>query len=141
MPAAQCAWQPVIRQAAAPLAALDRDSALVSVEGYGPDIVVVTTADKAEVLTSPGYGIPPQGAGIRSTATKQAISCFRVYPGRDGDFALCEDDGVSFNYECGNGAVTTNQHWNDATSMLTAAAGGDRNRAKAASGNVEVGAP
>ena len=105
----------------------------------GQWIKVTAPIDQIPVFVRAG-SIIPLGADIPSTATKQAIAAIRVYPGKDGDFALYDDDGVSYNYETGKGAVTTNLHWNDATRTLTAT-GGDRNLAKAAPGLVKVAGP
>jgi alpha-D-xyloside xylohydrolase len=62
--------------------------------------------------------IVPLGADIQSTASKQAISEIRVYPGKDGEFALYDDDGVSYDYEKNKGSQAKLQ-WNDATGKLT----------------------
>jgi alpha-D-xyloside xylohydrolase len=59
------------------------------------------------------------GAVVPSTATAQAIEQIKVYPGRDADFDLYDDDGVSYDYQRGGGQVT-HLHWNDATHRLTA---------------------
>jgi alpha-D-xyloside xylohydrolase len=42
----------------------------------------------------------------------------RIYPGADGDFALYEDEGDSYNYEKGKYA-TIPLHWSDANRTLT----------------------
>ncbi|CAL4867084.1 hypothetical protein MMA231_01334 [Asticcacaulis sp. MM231] len=81
--------------------------------------------------------IVPVGSDIQSTATKQAITALKVYPGKDGDFSLYDDDGVSYDYEKGKGAVTTTLHWNDATQSLTAT-GSDKAFAKSAPGLVQI---
>jgi len=81
--------------------------------------------------------IIPLGADIPSTATRQAIAVIRVYPGKDGDFALYDDDGVSYDYENSKGTVTTSLHWNDAAGTLTAT-GADKAMVKAAPGLVKV---
>ncbi|HEY0586945.1 MAG TPA: glycoside hydrolase family 31 protein [Pseudoduganella sp.] len=62
--------------------------------------------------------IVPLGADIQSTASKQAISEIRVYPGKDGEFALYDDDGVSYDYEKNKGTLARLQ-WNDAAGKLT----------------------
>ena len=62
-----------------------------------------------------------------------------MYPGRDGDFALYDDDGVSYDYETGKGATATGLHWNDAAGTLTAA-GADKALVRAAPGLVKVAA-
>jgi len=62
--------------------------------------------------------IVPLGSEIQSTASKQSIAEIRVYPGSDGEFALYDDDGVSYDYEQGKGALTRLQ-WNDAKQSLS----------------------
>jgi alpha-D-xyloside xylohydrolase len=47
-----------------------------------------------------------------------------VYPGKDGDFTLYDDDGVTYAYEKGVG-TSTKLHWNDAAGVLSAS-GGDK---------------
>jgi len=81
--------------------------------------------------------IVPVGSDIQSTATKQTITALKVYPGKDGDFTLYDDDGVSYDYEKGKGTVTTTLHWNDATQTLTAT-GNDKAFARSASSLVQV---
>jgi alpha-glucosidase (family GH31 glycosyl hydrolase) len=62
--------------------------------------------------------ILPLGAAVESTHQKQAIEHVKVYPGADGNFTLFSDDGKTYAYEKGAGAVT-HLHWNDATQQLT----------------------
>ena len=81
--------------------------------------------------------IVPVGSDIQSTATKQSITALKVYPGKDGEFTLYDDDGVSYNYEKGKGATTTTLHWNDASQTLTAS-GSDKAFAKSAPSLVQV---
>ena len=102
----------------------------------GQWIKVAAPIDRIPVFVRAG-SIVPLGADIPSTATKQAIAVIRVYPGKDGDFALYDDDGVSYDYESGHGAVTTTLHWNDAAGALTAT-GGDKAFARAAPGLVKI---
>jgi alpha-D-xyloside xylohydrolase len=64
----------------------------------------------------------PLGADIRSTATAQALRQIQVYPGKDTQFQLYDDDGVSNDYERGVGHVTQLE-WNDAKGQLTAKGG------------------
>ena len=80
--------------------------------------------------------ILPIGSDIQSTATKQSIVSLKVYPGRDGDFALYDDDGNSYDYERGKGSVT-HLHWSDATKILTAT-GDDKGLVKSAPGLVKL---
>ncbi len=102
----------------------------------GQWIKVAAPIERIPVFVRAG-SIVPMGADIPSTATPQAIAAIRVYPGKDGDFALYDDDGVSYDYESGKGATTTTLHWNDAAGTLTAS-GGDKALAKAAAGLVQV---
>jgi alpha-D-xyloside xylohydrolase len=74
--------------------------------------------------------IVPIGADIQSTATRQAIAQILVYPGKNGEFSLYDDDGISYDYEKGKGS-TTRLQWNDASGSLTAS-GADKGLAKAA---------
>ena len=73
---------------------------------------------------------------IQSTASPQPIEEIRVYPGRDGEFALYDDDGKTYDYEKGKG-TTTLLRWNDAAQKLTVT-GGDKALARTAPGLVKV---
>jgi alpha-D-xyloside xylohydrolase len=81
----------------------------------------------------------PVGADIQSTASKQAIAQIKVYPGKDGQFRLYDDDGVSYDYEHGKSSVTLLK-WDDAAGKLSAS-GGDAALVKAAPGLVKLAAP
>jgi alpha-D-xyloside xylohydrolase len=59
------------------------------------------------------------GSVVSSTATLQAIDRIKVYPGRDADFDLYDDDGNTYDYQRGGGRLT-HLHWDDATRRLTA---------------------
>jgi len=63
--------------------------------------------------------IIPLGADIPSTATVQPLKEIQVYPGKDAEFLLYDDDGVSNDYEKGIGHLT-HLRWNDAKGQLTA---------------------
>ncbi len=78
---------------------------------------VAAPIDQIPVFVRAG-SIIPLGADIQSTASKQAISEIRVYPGKDGEFALYDDDGVSYDYEKNKGTLARLQ-WNDAAGKLT----------------------
>ena len=57
---------------------------------------------------------------ITEIATGQRIAAVKVYPGKDGDFALYDDDGASHDYGKGKGTGTVTQlHWSDATATLS----------------------
>jgi alpha-D-xyloside xylohydrolase len=63
--------------------------------------------------------IIPLGADIPSTATAQPLKEIQVYPGKDAEFLLYDDDGVSNDYEKGIGHLT-HLRWSDANGQLTA---------------------
>ncbi|HEY1900796.1 MAG TPA: TIM-barrel domain-containing protein [Terracidiphilus sp.] len=65
-----------------------------------------------------GGSILPLGAPVESTHQEQAIEHVRVYPGADANFTLFSDDGMTYAYEQGAGAVT-HLHWDDAARKLT----------------------
>jgi alpha-D-xyloside xylohydrolase len=88
----------------------------------GQTITVEAPIDRIPVFVRAG-AILPLGAVVPSTATAQAIERIRVYPGRDADFDLYDDDGISYDYERGGGHLTR-LHWSDATHRLTASGGG-----------------
>ncbi len=85
----------------------------------GQWVKVAAPIDQIPVFVKAG-SIVPMGADIQSTATKQAITQIRVYPGKDGDFSLYDDDGATYDYEKGKGATVNKLHWNNATGALTA---------------------
>jgi len=63
--------------------------------------------------------IVPMGAPIPNTATKQALSEIRVFPGRNASFTLYDDDGVTNAYKK-DGGKTATLRWDEATQKLTA---------------------
>ena len=63
--------------------------------------------------------IVPLGAPIPNTATKQALSEIRVFPGRNASFTLYDDDGVTNAYKKGGGKTAT-LRWDEASKKLTA---------------------
>lgn len=81
--------------------------------------------------------IIPVGSDIQSTATKQTITALNIYPGKDADFSLYDDDGTSYDYEKGKGTVTTSLHWDEASQSLSAT-GNDKDFAKSAPGLVKI---
>ncbi|GLQ90552.1 glycoside hydrolase family 31 protein [Dyella flagellata] len=87
-------------------------------------VKVSAPIDQIPVFVRAG-AIVPLGTDIPSTASKQSIAEIRVYPGKDGEFALYDDDGKSYDYEQGKGATTTHLHWNDTAGVLSAT-GGDK---------------
>jgi len=62
--------------------------------------------------------IIPLGSPVETTSQPQKIMKVRVYPGRDADFILYDDDGTSYDYEKGQSRVT-HLHWNDGARKLT----------------------
>jgi alpha-glucosidase (family GH31 glycosyl hydrolase) len=75
----------------------------------------------APIDTSPLFvragSILPLGSPVESTHQAQAIEKVRVYPGADASFTLFTDDGTSYDYEKGAGAIT-HLRWNDAAGKL-----------------------
>jgi alpha-D-xyloside xylohydrolase len=63
--------------------------------------------------------IIPLGRDIQNTSTAQALSEIRIYPGKDCEFTLYDDDGITYDYEKGRGR-TTRLQWNDGQQQLTA---------------------
>jgi alpha-D-xyloside xylohydrolase len=63
--------------------------------------------------------IIPTGRDIQNTSTAQALSEIRIYPGKDCEFTLYDDDGITYNYEKGQGRITR-LHWDDGQQRLTA---------------------
>jgi alpha-D-xyloside xylohydrolase len=86
----------------------------------GQSLTVAAPIDQIPLFVRAG-SIIPFGADIPNTATAQALTEIRVYPGKDAQFVLYDDDGVSNDYEKGRGQVTRLE-WHDATGQLTAPA-------------------
>jgi alpha-D-xyloside xylohydrolase len=63
--------------------------------------------------------IVPMGRDIQNTSTAQALREIRIYPGKDCEFTLYDDDGITYGYEKGQGRITRLQ-WNDGQQQLTA---------------------
>jgi alpha-D-xyloside xylohydrolase len=98
-------------------------------------VKVAAPIDQIPVFVKAG-SIIPMGADIQSTATAQAITQVLVYPGKNAEFNLYDDDGVSYDYEKGKG-VTTRLQWNEAGGNLTVS-GGDKDFAKRAPSLLKV---
>ncbi len=98
-------------------------------------VKVAAPIDQIPVFVKAG-SIVPLGSEIQSTASKQSIAEIRVYPGKDADFTLYDDDGTSYDYEKGKGTVTK-LHWSDASGALSVPTG-DKAFAKTAPGLVKV---
>ena len=83
----------------------------------GQTIDVAAPIDTIPLFVRAG-SIVPLGAAVESTHQAQALEKIRVYPGADADFTLFSDDGTTYAYEKGAGAVTR-LHWDDAGQRLT----------------------
>lgn len=79
--------------------------------------------------------IVPLGAPIQSTATKQALSEIRIFPGRDASFTLYDDDGVTNAYKK-DGGKSAVLRWDEASKKLSA--GGALPSGQAAASLVKV---
>jgi alpha-D-xyloside xylohydrolase len=87
----------------------------------GQWVKVAAPIEQMPVFVRAG-SIVPIGADIQSTASKQAIAEIKVYPGADSEFALYDDDGVSYDYEKGKGTIVKLK-WDDAAGKLGAGGG------------------
>ena len=83
----------------------------------GQTVTVAAPIDTIPLFVAAG-SILPMGKDIQNTSTPQALEEIRVYPGRDSDFALYDDDGVSNAYQTGRGRLTR-LHWNEAKQQLS----------------------
>jgi alpha-D-xyloside xylohydrolase len=88
----------------------------------GQTIRVSAPIDVIPVFVRAG-SILPIGAPILSTSTSQPLAEIRIYRGRDAQFDLFDDDGVSYAYENGGG-TSTRLTWDDERNLLNA--GDDR---------------
>ena len=86
----------------------------------GQTIKVAAPIDQIPVFVKAG-SIVPIGSDIQSTATKQIIASVKVYPGKDADFTLYDDNGVSWDYDKGKNSSTVKLHWNETTKVLSGA--------------------
>jgi alpha-D-xyloside xylohydrolase len=83
----------------------------------GQTITAAASIDTIPVFVAAG-SIIPLGAAVQNTSTPQRIEEIRVYPGRDADFAVYDDDGVTNDYETGKGDLTR-LHWDDSRRQLS----------------------
>lgn len=90
----------------------------------GQTIKVAAPIDQIPVFVKAG-SIVPIGSDIQSTATKQTIASVKVYPGKDAEFSVYDDDGVSWDYEKGKGGSITKLRWNESTKVLSGAGRAD----------------
>jgi alpha-D-xyloside xylohydrolase len=84
----------------------------------GQTVTVAAPIDVIPLFVRAG-SIVPMGVDIPSTATAQALKEVRVYPGKNAEFMLYDDDGVSYDYEKGVGR-TTRLRWDDKAGQLVA---------------------
>lgn len=89
-------------------------------------VKVAAPIDQIPLFVRAG-SIVPLGADIQSTASKQAIAEIKVYPGKDGEFALYDDDGVSYDYEKGK-ATLARLKWDDSAGRLSVSGDSDLSR-------------
>ncbi|WP_446742389.1 glycoside hydrolase family 31 protein [Silvibacterium acidisoli] len=82
----------------------------------GQTITVSAPIDTLPLFVRAG-SIIPMGAPVESAQQKDAVTSVRVYPGADADFTLFADDGTTYAYEKGEGAITK-LHWNNASHKL-----------------------
>ncbi|MET0320800.1 MAG: glycoside hydrolase family 31 protein [Duganella sp.] len=87
----------------------------------GQWVKVAAPIEQIPVFVRAG-SIVPMGSEIQSTASKQTIAEIKVYPGANGEFALYDDDGVSYDYEKGKASLVK-LRWDDAGGKLTAGGG------------------
>lgn len=83
----------------------------------GQRINVAAPIDTIPLFVRAG-SILPLGSTIESTEDRQTVETLRVYPGRDADFTLYNDDGKTYAYEKGNFTLTR-LHWDDAQHKLS----------------------
>jgi alpha-D-xyloside xylohydrolase len=83
----------------------------------GQTISVGAPIDTIPLFVRAG-SIVPMGSAVESTHQKQTIAKVRVYPGADASFTLFSDDGMTYAYEKGAGAITR-LHWDDQERQLT----------------------
>jgi alpha-D-xyloside xylohydrolase len=84
----------------------------------GKTITVAAPIDVIPLFVRAGSVIP-LGVDVSNTSVAQALREVRVYPGRNAEFELYDDDGVSYDYEKGVGRSTRLQ-WDEKRRALTA---------------------
>jgi len=83
----------------------------------GQSVTVKAPIDTLPLFVRAG-SIIPLGAPVENTHERQAIDRVRVYAGADATFSLFSDDGTTYAYEKGAGAIT-HLHWDNAAGKLT----------------------
>jgi alpha-D-xyloside xylohydrolase len=91
----------------------------------GQTLRVPAAIDVIPVFVRAG-SILPLGAPILNTSTAQPLREIRIYGGRDAEFELFDDDGVSYAYEKGGG-TSTRLGWDEGRKLLST--GNDRTTA------------
>ena len=84
----------------------------------GQTVAVSAPIDTLPLFVSAG-SIIPMGSDIQSTSMRQVLKEVRIYPGRTAEFALYDDDGVTYGYEKGQGRLTR-LRWDDERGRLSA---------------------
>lgn len=84
----------------------------------GQTITAAAPIDQIPLFVRAG-SIVPIGAQVPSTMTPQKLEKILVYPGRDAEFTLYDDDGESNAYRKTGGRTAT-LHWDDAGQRLKA---------------------
>jgi alpha-D-xyloside xylohydrolase len=100
----------------------------------GRTIRVAAPIDTIPLFVRAG-SIVPLGVEAQNTSKPQALAEIRVYPGRDTEFSLYDDDGISYDYEKGLGR-STRLHWDERSKVLSAS--GDRTTAASVKNLVRV---
>jgi alpha-D-xyloside xylohydrolase len=85
----------------------------------GQWVKVAAPIDQIPVFVKAG-SIVPLGAVVQSTSGKQPIEQVLIYPGKDAEFTLYDDDGHSTDYEKGRNVSTTKLRWSQADGKLSA---------------------
>ena len=83
----------------------------------GQSVSVAAPIDTIPLFVRAG-SIVPMGVPIESTQQTQAIEKVVVYPGADARFTLFTDDGTTYAYEKGAGAITR-LHWDEGKQKFT----------------------
>jgi alpha-D-xyloside xylohydrolase len=83
----------------------------------GQTVTVAAPIDTIPLFVAAG-SIIPLGKDIQNTSTSQALEEIRVYPGRTAEFALYDDDGVSYAYQTGRSRLTR-LYWDDSKQQLS----------------------
>ena len=83
----------------------------------GQTVTVAAPIDTIPLFVAAG-SILPLGKDIQNTSSPQTLQEIRIYPGRDSDFLLYDDDGVTYDYEKGQGRLTP-LHWDDSRGQLS----------------------